>query len=208
MRLTTYMRCDRARPRGGNGRDVDPQPSVSRLAKGFVTMINMKRFLTACLGLLLAACSPGGLRPLVLEGRDLHPSLVTRQLDGSPIRHVPSTVLRRNPQHSADPEFVKAIASSGSQGNLGPEGIRSALYALYLGEGEVGLYGLEASSAADARRLENALREIWARNASLDRARVHRGGRVLVVVWTDGLSPEVWEAVNRGVVERLPAPRK
>jgi hypothetical protein len=169
-------------------------------------MIDLKRFLATSLGVFLAACSTSGLSPLVLDGRDLHPSLVTRQLDGGPIRHVPRTVLRRNPQHSADAEFIKAIASSGSQGTLGAEGIRSALYALYLGESEVGFYGFEASSAADAQRLEDALREIWSHNVNIDRARVHRGGLVLVVVWTDGVSPEHWEAVNRGVVERLPAP--
>lgn len=144
-----------------------------------------------------------GLRPLVLEGQELHPSLVTRRLDDKLIRHVPRSVLRGNPQHSTDAEFVKAIAYSGSQGKLGVEGIRSALYALYLGESEVGFYGLEAASAADADRLEDALRGIWSQNVSIDRARVHRVGLVLVVVWTDGVSPETWEAVNAGVVERL-----
>lgn len=172
----------------------------------FRKMIGTKTFLAASLGLLLAACSTSGLSPLVLEGRELHPSLTTRQLDDRPIRHVPRSVLRRNPQHSSDAEFVKAIAKSGSQGNLGGEGIRSALYALYVGDREVGLYGLEAASAADADRLEDALREIWSHNVSIDRARVHRGGLVLVVVWTDGVSPEVWEAVNAAVVQRLIAP--
>jgi hypothetical protein len=168
-------------------------------------MINTKTFLAGALGLLFAACSASGLSPLVLEGRELHPTLVTRQFDGNPIRHVPRSLLRRNPQHSTDAEFIQAIASSGSQGKLGAEGIRSALYALYLGEREVGFYGLEASTAADANRLEDALREIWSHNVCIDRARVHRGGLVLVVVWTDGVSPEHWDAVNTGVVERLPA---
>lgn len=147
-----------------------------------------------------------GLAPLALEGRELHPSLMTRRLDDKPIRHVSRSVLQGNPQHSADPEFVKAIARSGSQGNLDEKGIRSALYALYLGEKELGFYGLEAASAADANRLEEALRKIWARNESIDRARVHRGGLVLVVVWTDGVSPEVWKAVNTAVRDRLIAP--
>jgi len=34
-------------------------------------------------------------------------------------------------------------------------------------------------------------------------ARVHRGGRVLMVVWNDGVSPACWQAVNDGLVERL-----
>lgn len=167
---------------------------------------NTMTFLVASLGLLLATGSTNGLSPLVLEGRELHPSLTTRKLDDHPIRHVPRSVLRENPQHSTDAEFVRAIASSGSQGKLSGEGIRSALYALYVGEAEVGFYGLEAASAADADRLEDALREIWSHNVSIDRARVHRGGSVLVVVWTDGVSPEIWKAVNAGVAQRLPAP--
>jgi hypothetical protein len=71
---------------------------------------------------------------------------------------------------------------------------------------KVGFYGLEAASRADADRLESLLRGIWAHNASLDRARVHRGGKVLVVVWNDGVSASSWEAVNAVVVERLPVP--
>ena len=144
-----------------------------------------------------------GLTRLVLEGRELHPSLVTRRVDDKTIRHVRSSVIQRNPQHSTDVEFIEAIARSGSQGKLRGEGIRSALYALYLGDRELGFYGLEAASAAEANRLEDVLRKTWAHNESIDRARVHRGGSVLVVVWTDGVSPEVWEAVNAAVVDRL-----
>jgi hypothetical protein len=143
------------------------------------------------------------LAPLILEGRELHPSLKTPRLDDKPARHVSRSVLQGNPQHSVDAEFVKAIARSGSQGNLNAEGIRSALYALYLGDNELGFYGLEAASPADANRLEAALRKIWSHNASIGRARVHRGGLALVVVWTDGVSPETWEAVNATVANRL-----
>jgi hypothetical protein len=82
-------------------------------------------------------------------------------------------------------------------------GVRAALYALYFGESEVGLYGLEAATPADADRLEGVLRGIWALNASLGRARVHRKGKVLVVAWNNGVSPSCWEAVNAGVAERL-----
>ncbi len=168
--------------------------------------MSRKMLLAASVGLLFAACGTSGLNPLVLDGHELHASLVTQQIDDGPRRHVPRAVLRDNPQLSTDAEFVEAIARSGSQGRLGGEGIRAALYALYRGESEVGFYGLEAASTADADRLESLLRGIWAHNARLDRARVHRVGKVLVVVWNDGVSASSWEAVNAVVVERLAAP--
>jgi hypothetical protein len=164
-----------------------------------------RKILLGAVGLLFAACGTSGLNPLVLYGHELHASLVTEQIDEVPL-HVPRGVLRDNPQLSTDSEFVEAVARGGSQGQLGGEGIRAALYALYRGEGEVGFYGLEAASTADANRLEGLLRGIWAKNASLNRARVHRGGDVLVVVWTDGVSTSCWEAVNAVVAERLVAP--
>jgi hypothetical protein len=142
---------------------------------------------------------------LLLDGGDLHPSLVTSQLDDRARRHVPRGVVRSNPQHSTDAAFVNAIARSGSQGRLSPDGIGSALYALYRGDKDVGFYGLEAETAADADRIEQALRQAWAHNVSIERARVHRGGRALVVVWTDGVAADTWEAVNAIVVERLAA---
>jgi hypothetical protein len=169
-----------------------------------VTYRNM--FLVGIMSLVVAACSTRGLGPLVLEGPDLHPSLTTVPLNGDKTRHVSRSVLRTNPQHSTETEFVRAIARSGSQGNLGDEGIRSALYALYLGQSEVGFYGLEAASADDADRLEAALGKIWAHNTSIHRAQVHRRGLTLVVVWTDGVPSDVWEAVNARVAERLMLP--
>jgi len=165
-----------------------------------------KMFFVGIMGFLIAACSTSGLSPLVLEGPDLHPSLATVHLNDDKTRHVSRSVLRMNPQHSTDTEFVRAIARSGSQGNLGEEGICSALYALYLGHSEVGFYGLEAASADDADRLEEALRKIWAHNIGINLAQVHRSGLVLVVVWTDGVPSEVWEVVNAGVAERLMLP--
>ena len=72
-------------------------------------------------------------------------------------------------------------------------------------QGDLGLYGLEAASTADADRLEGLMRGIWARNASLDRARVHREGEILVVVWNYPEAPACWEAVNAVVAERLVA---
>lgn len=77
-------------------------------------MTYAKAFLAAITGLLIAACATNGLRPLVLEGPELHPSLATLVLDGNTTRHVSSAVLRTNPQHSTDTEFVRAIARSGS----------------------------------------------------------------------------------------------
>jgi hypothetical protein len=155
---------------------------------------------------LLAACAASELDPLVVDGHELHASLVTRQLDDASRRHVPRAVLRDNPYLSTDAEFVEAIAHSASQGQIGGEGIRAALYSVYLGESELGLYGLEAASVADANRLEGVLRGIWAHNVRLDRARVHREGKVLVVAWHDGVSSSCWEAANARVVERLTAP--
>jgi len=84
-------------------------------------------FLAGTLGLFLAASSPSGLGPLVLEGHELHSSLKTRQFDDHPVRHVPYAVLGANPYHSTDAEFVRAIVHSGSQGELGVERALSAL---------------------------------------------------------------------------------
>ena len=148
---------------------------------------------------------------MVLEGHELHASLKTRQIDDS-VRHVPRALIPENPHVSTDAAFVAVIARNTSQGRSGiferhgREGIRSALYALYREKNELGFYGLEAVSAADADRWEKAIREIWANNGRLNRARVHRKGLVLVVVWTDGVSPECWKAVNASIVERLSAP--
>ena len=156
--------------------------------------------------LLLAGRAPSALGPLVLDGQELHASLVTRKLKDASRLHVPRAELRDIPYLSTDAEFVDVIAGGASQGRLGGEGIRAALYALYLGESEVGFYGLEAASTADADRLEGALREIWAYGESLGRARVHREDKVLVVAWHGGVSPSCWEAVNTRLVERLTAP--
>jgi len=149
--------------------------------------------------------SGSGLGSLVLEGHELHTSLKTRQIDDS-VRHVPRALIPENPHLSTDAAFVAVIARNGSQGSLGREGIRSALYALYREKNELGFYGLEAVSAADADRWEEALRKTWAHNVRLGIAQVHRKGLVLVVVWTDGVSPECWKAVNASIVERLSAP--
>jgi len=166
----------------------------------------MSRKLLLCGSLVLfVACATSDLARLVVDGPELHASLVTRQLDDASKRHVRRGVLRDNPYLSSDAEFVEAIAHSASQGQIGGEGIRAALHAVYHGESDLGLYGLEAVSTADANRLEGVLRGIWAHNERLGRARVHREGKVLVVVWNDGVSSSCWEAANAGVVERLAA---
>ena len=155
--------------------------------------------------LIVAGCAQSALGPLDVEGPELHASLVTRSLEDTAKYHL-VPVLRENPQLSTDAEFVDVIARMASQGRLsGGEGVRAALYALYLGESELGLYGLEAASPADADRIEDVLRKIWSLNASLERTRVHRFGKVLVVVWNGGV-PSYWEAVNAEVVKRLTAP--
>jgi hypothetical protein len=163
----------------------------------------MLSVIVATAALQFAVLLPAGLERLVLEGPELHPSLTTRSLADDPIRHVPGQLVRQNPQLSAEAGFVRAITAAGSQGNLAADGVIAALFALYAVEKELGFYGLEASTTADASRLEAELRRIWAHNVSLDRARVHRADRVLLVVWTDGVPPEVWQAVNGGVAERL-----
>lgn len=162
-----------------------------------------KAGLIAALTMLLGGCASNGLDRLALQGPELHPALSTHLLDKDTTRHIPHDVLQHNPQYSTDPEFVNAVVRSGSQGNLTASGIRSALYALYDAQNNLGLYGLEAESAADADRIEQALRSIWADNVSLERARVYREDRLLVVVWTDGVATEVWDAVNTTVAERL-----
>jgi hypothetical protein len=164
--------------------------------------------LSLLLGFLLAASSTSGsgLNSLALEGHKLHASLRTPRLDS--FRDLPPGVVPpKNPQLSSDDKFVQAIAHSSSQGRLGREGVRSALYARYAaGEKEVGIYGLEVKPDAAADQREEALRAIWAYNVRLNRARVHRKGSVLVVVWHSGVSSECWEAVNASIADRLVAP--
>lgn len=149
-------------------------------------------------------------KTLILEGRELHPSLKTRLVD-EPILHMRSgMLLPRNPYTSTGATFVEAVSGSTSMGkNRTREGIRSALYASYADEKKlVLLRGLEAASALDADRREAALRKTWAYNARGGRAQVHRKGLLLVVAWHDGLSPEVWAAVNASVAKRMVAPDK
>lgn len=161
------------------------------------------KLLLGCSLLVLVGCASGALGPLVLDGPELHASLVTRKLEDAATLQL-AGVLRANPSLSSDAEFVDLLARIASQDRLGGgEGIRAALYALYLGEREVGLYGLEAASPADADRIEGVLRRVWSHNEGLGLARVHREGKVLVVVWSNGVSPANWEAVNAEVVERL-----
>ena len=142
---------------------------------------------------------------LLLEGHELHTSLRISQLDS--LQDLPTNAeLPGNPHLSTENAFVDAIAHGGSQGRLGPEGIRSALYAHYTtGENEVGMYGLEAKSFADADRREKEVREIWAYGASLDRAHVQRKDLVIIVIWNDGVSPECWESVKAKLEQRLNA---
>ncbi len=164
----------------------------------------MRRFAPAASLLLLvtlAACATSGLDSFVLDGHELHVSLAPKQLDGA--NHGLPPGVRDNPHLATDAEVVESIAHYASQGQLGGDGIRAALYALYDGESELGFYALETLSPEDADRLEGMLRKIWAPNVRDNRVRVHRGGQVFVVVWNDGVSPACWRAVNDGLVERL-----
>ncbi len=158
------------------------------------------------IAVLLAGCATSALGPLVMDGQELHASLEIRRLNDASRLHVPRAVLRDIPYLSTDAHVVDVITGGASQGRLGGEGIRAALYAHYLGESELGFYGLEAASTADAERLEGSLRPIWAYSESLGRVRVHREGKVLVIVWHGGVSPSIWEAVNARILERLTAP--
>ena len=148
--------------------------------------------------------SGSALESLVLEGHELHASLKTGPIDDDSVRHVKRAP--GNPHVSTNADFVTGIARGASQGSLGREGIRAVLYALYREKNDLGFYGLEAVSAADADRWEEALRKIWSAMGGIGHAQVHRAGLVIVVVWNDGVSPECWEAVNAKVVERLAAP--
>jgi hypothetical protein len=166
------------------------------------------RNLLLLLGFFIAACSMSGsgLGSLAVEGHEFHASLRTPPLDS--FRDLPSGVVPpKNPQLSTDDKFVQGIARNSSMGLLGPEGIRSALYARYAaGEGDMGVYGLELKTKGDADWREKALREINAHNGRIGMTRVHRKGLVLVVVWQNGLSAECWEAVNASIVKRLSTP--
>ncbi len=142
---------------------------------------------------------------LILDGHELHSSLRTQQVS-EPIRHLPShIVLPRNPYASTETEFIDAVVGSSSQGKLAGDGVRSAFYAFYAEEKDLGFYGLEATSTLDADWREVALNKTWAKNMSLDRVRIHRKGLLLVVVRHDGVSPDCWASVNAGVAERLAA---
>lgn len=143
-------------------------------------------------------------KPLLLEGHELHLSLKTERAD-EPIRHMPpGMTLPRNPYTSANPEFVEAVARSTSMGRIPRDGVHSAFYASYRGENRLVLFrGLEAVSALDADWREAALRKIWAHNESLGRARVHRRGLLLIVVWHEGLSTQQWAALNARVAQQI-----
>ncbi len=151
----------------------------------------------------LGACATSGLEPFVLDGDELHVSLGPKPLEGA--NHGVPPGVRDNPHFTTDAEVVASIARNASQGQLGGDGIRAALYALYDGESELGFYGLEVAPSGDADQLEGTLRGIWAGVVGLDLVRVHRGGRVFIVVWNDGVSPACWQAVNDVLVERLAA---
>lgn len=149
----------------------------------------------------LAACATRGLESFALEPDDLHASLAPRSLERA--NHGVPVGVSAIPHVTTDAARVASIARFASQGRLDGEGVRAALFAIYEEDGELGLYGLEAATPEDADRLEAELREIWKTNVGLERARVHRGDRMLLVVWNDHVSLECWRAVNEALAERL-----
>ena len=160
---------------------------------------------------LLACCAATaedrlGLERVLVQGPDLHPALETVSLPDGSSRLLPAEVQPTNPHLSTDLAFVDTVARYGSQGNLDGMGMGAALFGLYHDGAALGIYGLEALSAGDASYREALLRDIWAHNVRGDRARVHRGGEVLLVVFHDGVPAETWEAVNEELAERLVRP--
>jgi len=145
----------------------------------------------------------GNLALVFMQGKDLHPSLKTGDPSTGEVRDLSGPEIKYNPQLDSDPAFVEVVARSSTHGKHPARGLSSALYARYLGESEIGFYGLEASSKADADWWETTTRAIWAKNAGLGRARVHRAGLIVLVVWNDGTSEDIWEAVNGVVVQRM-----
>lgn len=143
------------------------------------------------------------LNSLLLQANEMHPSLETRAFTRDSIRHVSFDVLQANPQHAHNSKFIKAVARSGSQGQLNGENMLSALYALYHAQEDLGFYGFEASTTQFADQFEATLRKIWAHNVSIGRANVYRNDTVLVVIWHDGVTLDVWNAVNAKVVSVL-----
>ena len=177
------------------------------------------RLFVATLALGLAACGASGssgtkapeaesqalpLSAFAFDAAELHQSLEALPLDELPL-HVPRAVLFDNPQVSTERNFVYSVSRGSSQGRLEPEGIRSALYGVYGDEdgGMIGFYGLEAASLEVADEREDLLHQIWPVNVSAERARIHREGVLLFVVWNAPDTPACWEAVNAVLVERL-----
>lgn len=162
----------------------------------------MSSFL-AVFTLFSANCWSVELKSLIIQAKDIHPLLETQQLSRESIRHISFDVLHDNPQYSEDIKFVNAIARSSSQGKLNGKNIRSALYALYNAGKDLGFYGLDTKNNRDAEQLEIKLRKIWSHNISIGRANVYRKGTVLVVIWHDGATKDVWKAINTKVLNTL-----
>lgn len=181
----------------------DPKATPDAQLRFLLGMFDPELLLCGLL-VLLSGCASITMRSLVVEGPELHPSLHTRELKDA-AQHYLAPVLRANPYLSTDREFVDLLSRMASQDRMNGEGVRAAVYGLYAAETNLGIYALEAASFADADRINDVLRRIWSRNVSLDCTRVHRDGRVFVVLWHDGVSTPCWEAANAEVVERLTA---
>lgn len=162
------------------------------------------------LGCLFAACRQPDVPPpkkiglQALDAENLFDeSIKAHSLDS--IRHLPQGMkIPSNPYYASDSVFVNAIGGASSQGQLDGVGVSAAFYGLYeADEIDFGIYGLQASSELTADDREEKLHQIWGKNISLDRARVHRDKLVLILVWHDGIQPELWDSVNAKIDTRL-----
>lgn len=150
---------------------------------------------------VLASCAAPGLERVMLEASELHPSLSDR-----PLAHANHGVpfgVRSTPHLTTDPKGIDSIAGFSSQGRLDGDGLCAGLWTALQTDRELGYYGLQCATDAHADEREARLREIWKFNVRHERARVHRNGRLLLVVWHDGVDPACWNAVNDVLVARL-----
>lgn len=143
------------------------------------------------------------LESLIFKGSDLHPSLITQPIDKSSRFFPNGSLPPDNPHISHDAQFIEAVARRGSQARLGNEGVISALYAVYTGKKDLGIIGLEAMTITEAEQREKMLRKIWVKNIKLARAFVTRKNTTIILLWNDGVSEEVWEAVKTRVIKQL-----
>ena len=152
---------------------------------------------------MLASCAAPGLERVLLDASELHPSLSNRPI--AKANHGVPFGVRSTPHLTTDPKGIDSIAGFSSQGQLDGDGLCAGLWTALQSDREVGYYGLQCTTDAHADEREARLREIWAFNVRQDRARVHRHGKTVLVVWHDGVTPACWRTVNDVLAARLAA---